>query len=29
VAVTAGTGIAVGVAIISDEQNWLSREQAV
>ena len=28
-AVAAGTGIAAGVAIISDEQNWLSREQAV
>tara|TARA_B100001146_G_scaffold56762_1_gene49827 strand:- start:943 stop:1143 length:201 start_codon:yes stop_codon:yes gene_type:complete len=29
VAVTAGTGIAVGIAIIRDEQNWLSGEQAV
>ncbi len=28
-AMTAGTKIAVGAAIISDEQNWLSREQAV
>ena len=28
-AVTAGTGIAVGIAIIRDEQNWLSGEQAV
>jgi len=29
VAVVAGTGISVGAAIISDEQNRLSREQAV
>ncbi len=29
VAVKAGTGIAIGVAIIRDEQNWLSREPAV
>jgi len=28
-AVTAGTRIAVGIAIIIDEQNWLSRERAV
>jgi len=27
--VAAGTGIAVGAAIFSDDQKWLSREQAI
>jgi len=27
--VAAGTGITVGAAIFIDDQNWLSREQAI